>query len=62
LKTGRSRTPQRRSSAWQPLIQRSDTPSERKDLRSRNPQSRGRHVTEELSNSRRQKVVMVPTS
>jgi hypothetical protein len=35
---------------WQSLIQRPDTPSEREDLRSRNPESRRRHINDELSN------------
>jgi hypothetical protein len=49
LKTGRSRAPKRTSSRWQSLIQRSDAPSKRENLRSRNPQSRRRHDTDELS-------------
>ena len=46
LKTGPRRTLQRTLPPWQPLIERSDAPSEREDLRSRDPQSRRPgHVT-----------------
>ena len=46
LKTGPRRTPQRTLAPWQPLIERSDAPPEREDLRSRDLQPRRPgHVT-----------------
>ena len=45
LNTGPGGAPQRRSSSWQPLIERSDASSKREDLRSRKPESRSHHVT-----------------
>jgi hypothetical protein len=50
LKTGPRRTAQRTPSRRESLIERSDAPSEREDLRSRNLQSRRRHDTGELPN------------
>ena len=44
LKAGPRRTPQRTSPPWQPLIERSDAPSEREDLRPRDSQPPPVHV------------------
>ena len=45
LQAGPRRTPERASSAWEPLVERADVPSEREDLRPREVEPRRRHVT-----------------